>query len=214
MVVDSATNGLATLNTAPLPNGVAGWDGSLNPYPFDPAKAKDLLKSTGWTPGSDGILQKEGKSASFSLITYSGNSTWKRALEIMQSQLKDVGIEAKIQILEISAAVALFNKGEFDMALRTYFWPDPSFLYNVFRHNATVQRTEDPELENFFIKTDATLDPAKRLELVKQAQKMVLDRAIVAPIYSQWIIRAIQKKILGYKLDAIGIVLYNDISVA
>lgn len=42
-------------------------------YPFDPGRARVLLAEAGWTPGPQGILEKEGKALTFNLYTDAGH---------------------------------------------------------------------------------------------------------------------------------------------
>ena len=73
-VVKSAWNGFATVDLLPIPTGVAGYDKSLDQYayPYDPEKAKKALTDAGYTAGSDGVMQKDGKSVQFTMIVYAG----------------------------------------------------------------------------------------------------------------------------------------------
>ncbi len=63
---------------------------------FDPDGAKKLLDEAGWVPGADGIREKDGVKASFTVLTTSGNSLRQKSTQIMQSNLKDVGINVDL----------------------------------------------------------------------------------------------------------------------
>lgn len=91
-----------------LPYAQPGMD-----YVYDTKKAMELLEQCGYTEmNADGIrLDAQGAPLSFSIITYSGNATRSRACELIQSQLKDVGIQLDIQSLDMDTADA-------------YVWPD------------------------------------------------------------------------------------------
>lgn len=214
-IVENAVSGYADANTAPLPNGVAGYDPSLNPYPFDVEKAKQTLKDGGWATGSDGIVAKGGKPASFTLVSYSGDNAIKRTTEILQANLKAIGIDLKIQILEISAVVPLLSKGDYDISLIGVGWPDTSFLSLSYlgKGGAIFKRTEDPTVDALITKSDQTLDPVQRLEVAKQAQKALLDNAKVVPIYTPYVLIGVQKKVVGFKLDALQNQLFNDVTI-
>jgi peptide/nickel transport system substrate-binding protein len=72
-------------------------------FPYDQAKAKQLLKDAGWTPGSDGILQKDGKAFKIRLFYNSGNKQREQIAIITQQNLKDVGIQAEVISEEFNA---------------------------------------------------------------------------------------------------------------
>jgi len=89
-------------------------------YDYDPDKAKQLLAEAGWkdTDG-DGILDKNGRSLNLDLvISSSATLGWMKDLAvIVQSQLKDMGIEVDIQSLESSAYTDSRNNGDYDLLL-------------------------------------------------------------------------------------------------
>jgi peptide/nickel transport system substrate-binding protein len=216
-IVDNAGNGLISANTAPLPNGVAGYDPSLNPYPFDVEKAKQTLKDGGWVAGSDGIVAKNGKPASFTLLTFSGDSTLKRTTEVLQAQMKEIGIDLKISILEISAVVPLLAKGDYDITMVGIGWPDTSFLSLSYLSKGGAiftARSEDADTDALITKSDQTLDPTARLEAAKQAEKAILDKVKIVPLYSPYVLIGVQKKVVGFKLDPLQNVLLNDVTIA
>ncbi|GGN45494.1 peptide ABC transporter substrate-binding protein [Deinococcus daejeonensis] len=94
-------------------------------YNLNVAKAKQLFAALGWTPGSDGILQKGGKKLSLNFSTTAGNSTRERVQQILQAQWKAVGVQVNIQNYPASVVFGpdFLSKGEsgkWDMAM--YAW--------------------------------------------------------------------------------------------
>jgi len=76
------------------------FDDSIKPWPYDPTQASRLLAGAGWVPGPDGILQKDGRRFSFVLYTNAGNARRNYAATIIQQNLKEIGIDCKIEIQE------------------------------------------------------------------------------------------------------------------
>ena len=76
------------------------YDDSIKSWPYDPDQASKLLAGAGWVPGPDGILQKDGRRFSFSLYTNAGNARRNYATTIIQQNLKEIGIDCKIEIQE------------------------------------------------------------------------------------------------------------------
>jgi peptide/nickel transport system substrate-binding protein len=60
---------------------------------YDPAGAKRLLDEAGWKPGADGIRVKNGVRAKLNLLTTSGSSPRQKSVQIIQANLKDLGID-------------------------------------------------------------------------------------------------------------------------
>jgi peptide/nickel transport system substrate-binding protein len=96
------------VNTTLSPAYTAISDNSLHPYAYDPAKATALLKEAGWTPGPDGILQKNGTKFSFELAAPVGNPRRNYAATIIQQNLRDIGIDCKLKFDES----LMFNKNQ------------------------------------------------------------------------------------------------------
>ncbi|GGR69036.1 diguanylate phosphodiesterase [Deinococcus seoulensis] len=97
----------------------------VNDYNLNVARAKQLFAALGWTPGSDGILQKAGKKLSLNFSTTAGNTTRERVQQILQAQWKAVGVQVNIQNYPASVIFGpdFLSKGEsgkWDMAM--YAW--------------------------------------------------------------------------------------------
>ena len=62
-------------------------------YSYNPAKAISVLEKDGYKKGSDGIFAKNGKELSFTIINVGGNSDWVAAVQVIASELAQVGIK-------------------------------------------------------------------------------------------------------------------------
>ncbi|MBN7793267.1 ABC transporter substrate-binding protein [Microbacterium esteraromaticum] len=105
-VMDAAWNGNGTLVGAPVPPSDPYYEDLNGVYPFDPAKAKELLKEAG----------AEGVSITFTVPT----RPYATAIsEIVVAQLKDVGIDAKIASAEFPAVWLdeVFTKHDYQMSI-------------------------------------------------------------------------------------------------
>ncbi|MBR5510384.1 MAG: ABC transporter substrate-binding protein [Lachnospiraceae bacterium] len=81
-------------------------------YVYDTAKAVELLEGLGYTEQKDGIrLDAAGNLLSFEIVTYAGNDLRSRACELIQTQLKEIGIDVQIMTMDMDTADA-------------YIWPD------------------------------------------------------------------------------------------
>ena len=91
------------------------FDPLVKPLAYDPEAAKRLLDKAGWKPGPDGIRVKDGKRFSFTLLANNGNEVRRDIATLVQDDLKQVGIEVKVEIYEWAVLLKRFvNKGEFD----------------------------------------------------------------------------------------------------
>lgn len=206
-IVSSAFNGQATANLLPIPVGVAGWDASLGTqygYPYDLTKAKKVLTDAGYVAGSDGVMAKGGQKLSFTMLVYSGNQPLNTTSQIIQADLKKVGIDIQLKVMDFGAELPLLNKGQFDCDLMRWTWPDPVILSLLFKTPGWTNQTSDPALDKLLATADGTLDPTKRLDAIHAAIKYLLQNAVIAPICSDWIVDGAWNYVKGYSWDALG----------
>lgn len=97
-VIDSAWQGNAEPGTTMIPPAILGESASLVSAPeFDPDRARQLLEEAGWTEGAGGIREKDGRPLKLVLINgYATADAHGSVPEVLQAQLRDVGIEVEI----------------------------------------------------------------------------------------------------------------------
>jgi peptide/nickel transport system substrate-binding protein len=77
------------------------------PVGYDPARARALLAAAGFAPGPDGIMGRDGKRLSFTFLLTAGSATNDELYETVQSELRAIGIEMKIQNVAYNEMLAL-----------------------------------------------------------------------------------------------------------
>jgi peptide/nickel transport system substrate-binding protein len=87
----------------------------LVPYPYDPDKARQLLRSAGWTDSNgDGILDRGGKDFEFTLYYNVGNKRREYVATVVQENLKRVGIKVNIQGVENTVLFQNIDQKRYD----------------------------------------------------------------------------------------------------
>jgi len=87
-----------------------------NNYAYNPAKAIATLTAAGFKKGSNGIMAKNGQQLSFSIINNGGFSDWVAAVNVMQANLKAVGIQLTPKNLAAPAYEAALYNGNYQLA--------------------------------------------------------------------------------------------------
>nr|WP_295741764.1 peptide ABC transporter substrate-binding protein [uncultured Acidocella sp.] len=98
-------HGIETYNPVPpVPANFLSPSAKQGDYPvgYNPQKARMLLKAAGFTPGKDGILQKDGQRLEFTLEIPAGQDLRIEIAELIQQDLKAVGIDMKVQQVEFN----------------------------------------------------------------------------------------------------------------
>ena len=82
-------------------------------YTYDPVKAKQILASAGFKMGSDGIMaNSKGQKLSFSIINIGDYSDWVASVQVIQQNLKAVGIQITPDNLTNTAFTAALYAGQ------------------------------------------------------------------------------------------------------
>jgi peptide/nickel transport system substrate-binding protein len=109
-VMEGVRLGLAREATGPYKPGTWVYTDKVKTYPYDMDKARRLLAEAGWTRNADGLLVKDGRPFSFELLTNQGNDERKKIAEIVQAQLRELGVTVEIRPLEWSALLKEYIK--------------------------------------------------------------------------------------------------------
>jgi peptide/nickel transport system substrate-binding protein len=102
------------------------------PLPHDPDRARQILASKGWTPGPDGILQRDGRPFRFTLATNSGNQRRADVAQIVQQQWRRIGVDVRIQLIEFNAFIERMTARNFEAVIMGWsvaLSPDLSALW-------------------------------------------------------------------------------------
>jgi peptide/nickel transport system substrate-binding protein len=92
-----------------------GYDHSIQPYPFDPDKARQLLLEAGWYDrDGDGLRDKDGKPFRFELLLPSGSATGRQRAALMKENLRKLGIDMTVRELEWATFLENIYDRKFD----------------------------------------------------------------------------------------------------
>ena len=100
----------------------------MEKFAYNPEKVREELSRFGWTLGADGIYEKDGEKLSFTLNCMEGDETRVDLARIASQQLKELGVEVKVQIL---ASIDWENQEAFLIGWGSPLDPD-DHTYKVF----------------------------------------------------------------------------------
>jgi peptide/nickel transport system substrate-binding protein len=181
------------------------WINTLEPnysadvagYPYDPAKARSLLKDAGFTPGPDGIGRNEaGDRLSFEFATTSGNRVRELSQQVMQSQWKAIGVEVIIKNApprvffgQLTRQRAFTGLAEYASATRIGLVPlqqygsagIPTAANNYTGRNWSG--FHDPLMDGVMAAAETELDPVKQKGLWLKMQQIYASQLPELPLY-------------------------------
>ncbi len=168
-------------NTPIVPAFKAYYDASQeSKYPFDVAKAKALLGEAGWTPGADGILQKDGKPFQFTMDV-GQRGVLQPTNELIQQNLKAVGIQADLSSMEWNAYIqkVVVNR-DYVATVNWWVYPADPDVFPYF-HSSTAGKGfnipgyKDAKLDELLTRVQTEADQAKRKQAVTDLQAYMAD---------------------------------------
>lgn len=155
-----------------------GFNPDLKAYPFDQAKAKQLLKAA----GVNGTLDIE---LEVPLGRYLAASD---IAQIIAQQLSEVGVNAKIHEMEFGAWAKKYAGGDLaNMALTGQAWPtlDADGLLSLYASANPTAYFKNADFDAALAKARSTTDLNTRLEQYKIATKIMCDQAPDLFLFSQ-----------------------------
>lgn len=90
---------------------------NVTPLAHSPAEAGNLLAEAGWAPGSDGILEREGRKFSVTLRTFPDRPELPLLATAIQAKLKDLGIALDVRVGNSSEIPAGHQDGSLELGL-------------------------------------------------------------------------------------------------
>ena len=212
-IISGVLLGLGKPATGPYKHGTWAYNDKVKIYRYDPDKARDLMKQAGWSDANkDGILEKDGRPFEFEILTNQGNETRQKCAEIIQRQLKEIGITAKIRIVEWSAFVTDFiNKRRFDAVILGWTIPLDPDAYDVWHSSKTAPEElnfvsyNSPEADEMLDKGRSTFNQADRKKYYDRFQEILAEDQPYTFLYVPDELIIISKRFRGVEPAPIGI---------
>jgi peptide/nickel transport system substrate-binding protein len=171
-IIDDILEGVGVVNP-PVPAALKDWTVSIDQlgegakyYKYDPAEAKKLMAAAGYPNGFQG---------SVCFTTY-GSTVLVDSVQLVLKNLKDIGIDAKLEQKEYGAYISTCFYGNFPSMTygpQTPFLEPDNFLFGQYYPGETKNQSHsnDPVVADMLVRQRRTFDMAKRKELITDIQK-------------------------------------------
>lgn len=227
-IVDTLLIGKSEPANSDQPPTSPWHDEALKSSKFDPTEAKRLLDEAGWKPGADGVRAKDGQRLSLSFSTTAGNKLREDTQVLIQSWMKDIGVEIKIQNYDAATFFSgyseggILSTGKYQIGEYTSGYDNP-----LCDSHTTYHSTQIPSAENEYSglnslwyandKIDKALEDARKTVDVKKQREayQTVSRQLredVPTIFLYWRlnIAAAKDKVKGWEMHpVIGYELWN-----
>jgi peptide/nickel transport system substrate-binding protein len=172
--------GLAVKATSNLSPAVeAFYNKDVVQYDYNPTKANQLLDEAWGKPGGGGIrVNAAGEKLSFTCFVIIGDALRRSEAELVQRDLKAVGIEMKLQDFGVAEILSKARAGDYDSAIfnSTYGTADPD-ASTTLRTGAlnNFSHYSNPRVDELLDQGLMETDPAKRAAIYKEIQEIVAE---------------------------------------
>ncbi|MEI2686997.1 MAG: ABC transporter substrate-binding protein [Cypionkella sp.] len=208
LIIEKLVKGKAYRAVSWLPTTSPAFDTAMKPYPYDPEKAKALLAEAGFADGFEFEL------------TATQNESWGIPIvEAMIPMLAQVGVKLVAKPVESSVLSEVIPAGDFQAAMwSNNSGPDALSTLRCF-YSKTAQSAcnyaayNSPEFDKLFDAATAERDPAKRTDLLRQANNELQDGAPVWFFNYNKAVMAYQPWVHGLQANATELAIqdYGDI---
>ena len=181
----------------------------------DKAGAHALPRPAGWKRGAGGYRYKDGKKLTL-VYVIAINSP---GAQLIQSQLKQVGIDVQIKVVTAGQLVTLEKSGSYDITDDYFTRADPSILASILDlsvvKSAPGVNTQDhataTRVSSYFVRGLDTTSPARRAAVYGELQKYLIEQGAMLPVYERVQVSGIAKNVHGFAWTSESFLRANDI---
>lgn len=190
-LIQIVMDGRGTLSEGPTPEGLWWYDPSIKSDPYDPQKARELLREAGFPEGLDVVL-------STPQITLLNQMN-----QLVQEQLNAVGIRTRLEPAAQSDWYARLVRRETNFSPNRWTQrPDPDGLLYILFHSQGYANTtgySNPKVDGLLDKARQTFDQKERQKLYSDVQRIVVDDLPMLPLFFSVEYAAIRDNVNGFE---------------
>lgn len=206
LMVRTILDGLAPVVHGPIQSLSWAFTDDVRHYEYDPNRARELLEAAGWSDtDGDGIRERDGRAFSFTLITQAGFATRENIAQTIQQQLRAVGLDMQIRLIDGTAISSFWFEGRFDAMLHWWVMPaDPEMTLFFAGDRAppagrNINYFSHEQLTRVLYASDRTVDVEERRRLLHEAQRIIAEQLPEIPLYNVTRIDAVPANLVNFK---------------
>ncbi|NGZ76596.1 ABC transporter substrate-binding protein [Saccharibacillus alkalitolerans] len=174
----------------------------INTYDYNPDEAKKLLDEAGWTVGSDGIREKDGKKFEINFSATADNPVVDALIPIMTENYQELGIKLVTETLDFNAIMEKKDRGDYDMFFAAWgLTPDPDTTVYITDGAQNNSGYSNPKVDELYAKGKKELDLDKRKEIYAEAYQQINADAPEILMYQRTNMLAINGRLDGWDIS-------------
>ncbi|QFG00173.1 ABC transporter substrate-binding protein [Psychrobacillus glaciei] len=203
-IIDAFFEGRAEIAKNPMPSSISGYNDDIPGYEYNPEKAKQLLAEAGLADGFEMELWAMPVPRPYM-------PDGAKVAEVIQKNLADIGIKAKIVSYEWATYLEKARNGEADAFMLGWTGDNgdaDNFIYvlldgdNIGSNNYAYYDNKD--LHKLLIEAQTEVDENKRIDLYKQAQEIIFEDAPWVPLAHSTPLLAGKADLINFKPHPTG----------
>ncbi|MBN1625705.1 MAG: peptide-binding protein [Deltaproteobacteria bacterium] len=191
-------------------------DPDIDPWPYAPDKAVELLNDAGWVDSNNnGILDKDGVEFRFKLSYGSGNNTSEQVVKAFKDNAAKVGIEIIPDPTEWSIFVNNLNNRNFDSVMLGWGGTIESDPYQIF-HSSQIEGKgnnfvgfSSEEADRIIERARRTLEPEERYELYHQVHHLLHEEQPYTFLFARPTFVFLDKRFENVNIHTLGLESYE-----
>jgi peptide/nickel transport system substrate-binding protein len=208
-IIKGVYNNVGKKANSLLGSKVFGYHPDMSAYEYNLNEAKKLLAEAGYPDGFETTLKTMDSKERINMA------------EVLQSQLKGIGIKVNIEVLEYGTFIEAVNSGNSEMFILSWrnATGDADYnQYNLFHTNSMGAAGNtffysNKEVDQLIDAGRKEKDSNKRIELYAQAQELEMADAVYIPVRVIENLAAVAKNVNGFSISPSGYLEINDISI-
>lgn len=213
-IIDALLFGEAAIATSTVPPWHPLYPKGVPMPVHDVAGAKRLLEQEGWRDSNnDGIRDKNGQPLKFTILS-SDASMNRSIVEVIQSQLRKVGVDAKVRPLEFQTLLTQHKARDFDAVFSSWVLDNfqmasaPGALFHSSLANVPKSTNRSgvsiPELDRLIDKASAAVDDSAAIPVWRELTEVLQREQPVALLFWLNELAATSNDIVNVKMDPRG----------
>jgi peptide/nickel transport system substrate-binding protein len=192
----------------PFGPGIPGHDAEMEPYPYDPERARELLAEAGYADGFDLVLTSpNGRYLNDTL-----------ASEAIAGMWTEVGVRTTVQVMDwspfVEGVLGKTHEAFFFLQIGVPLDASLSINFHSGREGAAWQGYDNAEVNQIIDEAVTVLDATERNEMYKRLGQIVYDEVPWVFLWNPRGIFGVREEVQGWEPNQDGIIRLLDVHLA
>lgn len=203
--------GLGTVVSGPFYVNSPDYNQAIEPHPYDPGKAMELLRAAGWDDrDGDGVLDREGIPFRFEFLLPSGSRLGEQVATILQENLKRAGIRIEIRKLEWAVFIQRINERNFDACTLGWSLSWESDPFQLWHSSQAAKGSNyvgfvNEEADRIIESARQEFDASKRRELYRRFHQILHDDQPYTFLFTREELEAVSSRFRNVNVYPMGL---------